>query len=161
MARYNRRSNTGWWYVPTIANQAAPTDDEVAAGVALHNVLAATTGFTSTQEDIPVPDVGSTWGKTIPGGESVDASSLTFWAGDTDSDEEEEVREALVENDLGFIVVVKRQKTPAATQPCDVFPVRVKANNEVHTGDNAGAQFMVGFSIHDSPSKNVAIVAAP
>lgn len=161
MGRYNRRSNTGWWLVPTIADLDAPTVAEINAGVALHEVLAAMNGFTGDQEDLPVPDVGSTWPKTIPGGETVDASSLTFWAGDDDADTEEVVRAAMVAGDgtEKYVVQIKRQKTPAAGEPADVFPVRIKKTNEVHTADNAGAQFMTGFSIHDTPHRHVDIAA--
>lgn len=155
MPRFNRRGRTGVHFVPTIANRAAPTVLEINAGTPLHEVLAASSGFTSEQEDLPVPDLGSTWGKVIPGGETAAASSLTFWSGDADADVEETVRAALVEGASGFIVWTKRAKTPAAGQPVDVFPVRVKATNEQYSVDNGGAQFMTGFSIHEPPSKNV------
>lgn len=160
MPRFNRRSNTGVYYVTTIADPTAPTDAEITAGQALHEVLAATSGFTSDQGDINVPDLGSTFEKTLPGGETPAASSLTFWSGDDDADTEEEVRAALVEGDTGYIVWSKRAKTPAAGDPVDVFPVRVKASNEQYAVENAGAQFMTGFSIYEEPNKHVDVAAA-
>jgi hypothetical protein len=159
MARFNRRGNTGVYYVPAagIANPAAPTATEINAGTALHEVMAAWTGFTSEQADLPVPDLGSTWEGTIPGGETPAASSITFYAGDQDADTEETVRAALDPGDTGYIVVVKRAKAPVAADPADVFPVRVKAQNDEYTVDNAAARFNVGFTIYDPPSKNVDI----
>lgn len=161
MPRFNRRGNTGVHFVLTIADPDAPTAVEIAAGTPLHEVLAASTGFTSEQSDLPVPDLGSTWEGTIPGGETPAASSLTFWSGDDDTDVEETVRAALVEGSTGFVVWSKRSKVAAAADPVDVFPVRVKASNEQYGVDNAGAQFQVGFSIYDPPSKNVAVAAGP
>ncbi len=39
---------------------------------------------------------------------------------------------------------------------------RVKAvNDEYNLGENSPARFVAGFSIYDSPSKHVDIVAAP
>lgn len=159
MPRFNRRGNTGVYYVPdaSLAAPGAPSAAEITAGTALHEVMAAWTGFTSEQADLPVPDLGSTWEGTIPGGETPAASSITFYAGDDDADTEETVRAALVEGDIGYIVVVKRAKTPASTEPADVFPVRIKATNDEYSVDNAAARFNVGFTIYDPPEKNVAI----
>ncbi len=160
--RFNRRGRTGVWLVSTLADPAEPTDDEIAAGVALHEVLAATNGFSSEQDDLPVPDAGSTWNGTIPGGETPEASSMTFYAGTANADAEETVRAALVEGDEAYVVFTKWAKTPTATNPADVFPVRVKAvNDEYNLGENSPARFVAGFSIYDSPSKHVDIVAAP
>lgn len=159
MPRFNRRGNTGVYYVATIADQGAPTVAEITAGTPLHEVMAAWTGFSSEVADLPVPDMGSTWEGSIPGGETPAASSITFYSGDDDADTEETVRAALVEGDTGFIVVVKRAKAPTAADPADVFPVRIKAVNDEYSADNAPARFMAGFTIYDPPNKNVDIAA--
>ena len=157
MPRFNRRGNTGIWFVPTLAAPANPSAAAIAAGTPLHEVVTAVNGFTSEQSDLPVPDVGSTWEGTIPGGETPAASSLRIWAGNDAADAEEVARAALVEGDEGYIVFTKWNKTPTSTDPADVFPVRVKAKNDEYTGDNAPAGFTVGFSIYDPPQKDVTI----
>jgi hypothetical protein len=153
--RFNRRGNTGVYYVPTLASTSSPSAATINAGTALHEVMAAWTGFTSEQADLPVPDMGSTWEGTIPGGETPAASSITIYAGSDDADDEEVARAALVEGDEGYIVVVKRAKAAAAADPVDVFPVRIKSSNDEYSADNAAARFVVGFTIYDPPSKNV------
>lgn len=157
MGRFNRRGNTGIWYCTAIAAPGNPSAVEIAAGTPLHEVVTQVNGFTSEQSDLPVPDTGSTWEGTIPGGETPAASSLKIWAGNDAADAEEVARAALVEGDTGFMVFTKWNKTPTSTDPADVFPVRVKAVNDEYTGDNAPAGFMAGFSIYDPPSKDVAI----
>jgi len=159
MGRFNRRGNTGVYYVATLADPTAPSAATINAGTPLHEVMAAWSGFTSEQADLPVPDMGSTWEGTIPGGETPAASSITIYGGDDDADPEEVARAALVEGDTGYIVVVKRAKVAAAGEPCDVFPVRVKASNDDYSADNAAARFTVGFTIYDPPSKNVEAAA--
>lgn len=159
MPRYNRRGNTGVYFCATLTNPAAPTVAQVNAGVPLHPALAATSGFTSEQNDLPVPDISDDFDKTIPGGETPAASSLTFWSGDVNADVEETIRAAMVEGANGFVVWVKRSKVPAALTPVDVYPVRIKATNEQYGVENAGAQFMTGFSIPNAPIKHVNLVA--
>ena len=161
MHRFNRRSNTGVYYVPDdgFVDPTAPTAAEITAGQPLHDALAASSGFTSEDEDLPVPDLGSSWGKTIPGGKTAAASSLTFWSGDDDADLEEVIRAALPEGDAGYIVWSKRTRVPVAADPVDVFPVRIKSTNEQYGVENAGAQFMTGFSLYEEPDKDVAVAA--
>lgn len=159
MPKFNRRGNTGVYYVPTIANPAAPTVAEITAGTPLHGSLAALTGFTSEQGTIPVPVLSDTWDGTIPGAETAAASSLTFYAGDEDADDGEAIRAALVEGDNGFVVWVKRTKVPVSGEPVDVFPAQVMASNDEYSVDNAAARFVVGFAIPDPPVKNVAVAA--
>lgn len=158
MSRFNRRGTEQVFLVQSIANQAAPTVAEINAGTDLHPVLRALTGFTTSVEDLDAADQSSDFNKTIPGGETPEASSMTFYAGDADADDEETVRAAFVEGDEAFIVFCPRG-APTATEPCDVFPVRIKANNDDKVVANAAATFTVQMSIHESPSKQVAIAA--
>lgn len=159
MPRYNRRGKTRYFLVTSIANQAAPTVAEINAGVPLHDVLRAFNGFTSEIEDLDAGDQGSTFNKTIPGGETAEASSMTFYAGDAAADEEEAVRAALVEGANRFVVRC-HWGAPVAAAPCDVFPVRIKASNDDPNGENnVTATYTVGFSITDAPSKYVDIAA--
>jgi hypothetical protein len=159
MPRYNRRGKTRYFLVTTIVNPAAPTVAEINAGVALHNVLRSVNGFTSTFEDLDAADQGSDFNKTIPGGQTPEASSMVFYAGDDAADTEEDVRAVMVENAERYIVRV-HWGAPAATQPADVFPVRIKGSNDDPNGEgNATATYTTQFSIYDEPNKYVAIAA--
>jgi hypothetical protein len=160
MPRYNPRGRRGWWFVAALADPANPSAAAVAAGTALHPELKSWTGFTSETEDLDNSDESSTFAKTLPGGETPAASSLTIYAGDLDSDPGEVIRAALGQGGAnGFVVIVKRSKTPAAGQRCDVYPVRVKSSNDDREAGNAIGTFTVGVSIPDVPRKHVAMVA--
>jgi hypothetical protein len=157
MGRFNRRGTEQVFLVTSIPDPTAPVAATIAAGVGLHPVLRSLNGFTSEVADLDAADASSTWDKTIPGGESAANSSMTFYAGDDDADTEEDVRAAFVEGAERFIVFCPRG-APTAGEPADVFPVRIKANNDDKTFENAAATFTVQMSIHDEPSKQVAIV---
>jgi hypothetical protein len=160
MPRFNRRGRTGVWFVAALADPANPSAAAVVAGTAIHDQLKSWDGWTSEVEDLDNADYGSTFAKTLPGGETPAASSLTIYAGDLDSDPGEVIRAALGQGGAnGFVVVVKRSKTPAAGERSDVHPVRVKSSNDDREAGNAIATFTVGFAIPDVPRKNVTMVA--
>jgi hypothetical protein len=159
MPRFIGRGREGVWFVPTLANPAAPSAAAVAAGTALHDQLKAYTGFTSSTDNIDNADYGSRFNKTLPGGESPDDSSLTIYAGDADTDPGEVIRAALPEGANGYVVWIKRAKTPASGQRADVFPIRVGGVNDDRTMDIAVRTFTVSTAIPDVPNKNVTLVA--
>ena len=159
MPRYNGRGRTRWFFVAALASPSSPSAAAVAAGTALHVALRSLTGFTSEVEDLDNSDYSSTWGKTLPGGETAAASSMTFAAGDTTTDPEEVIRAALGEGLNGYIVRSRYGAPVATSGRGDVYPVRIKANNQDTIAENAVQTFTVGFSIYDPPSKSVTFAA--
>lgn len=158
MPRFNRRGQEQVHFVAVIANPAAPTVAEIGAGTPLHPVLRSISGFNFTGEDLDVSDMGSTWGKTIPGGDTAADSSMQFYEGDDAADDEVDVEGALAKGDSGYVVFIPAG-APVAAARARVWPVRVKSNNPDESAENAGATFTVGFSIPDPPVLN-AVVAA-
>lgn len=144
------------YLVTDIPNPAAPTVAQITAGVDITAVLRGSTGFTSEVADLNAEDQSSTWAKTIPGGETAQASSLNLYAGDLDADTEEVIRDAFVEGSERFVVFCLRG-APTAGEPANVFPVRIKAVNDQNYTSQEAANYMVGVSIFDPPSKNVSI----
>lgn len=157
MPRYNSRGKTRVYFALAIANRAAPTVAEINAGTALAPALRTFEGFTSEVEDLDNADFSSTWGKTLPGGETAADSSMTFAAGDVAGDVEESIRNALVQGANGFVVWCW-WGAPTAGQRASVYPARIKSNNQMPKPENAIAEFQVGFSLYDPPSKYVALV---
>lgn len=159
MGRFNRRGQEQVFYAPTLADPAAPTVTELgAAATPLHPVLRSISGFNYTGEDLDVSDMGSTWGKTIPGGDTAADSSMTFYEGDDAADAEQDVETALAKGDEGYIVFCP-MGAPTATEKARVWPVRIKSNNPDETAENAGATFTVGFSIPNPPVLDATIAA--
>lgn len=153
MPRFNRRGKTRWYLVTTLT-VGAPTTTQVLAGTRVDVALRSLNGFTSTIEDLDAADASSTWGKTIPGGETAEASSMTFYQGDLDADLEETIRAAHTVGANRYLVSSKRG-APAVGDPVDIFPVRVKGVNDDQTTDNATATYTAQYAIYDPPVKNI------
>lgn len=158
MPRFNRRGQEQVLYVPALVAPAGPTVAALAGGTPLHPVLRSISGFNYTGEDLDVSDMGSTWGKTIPGGDTAGDSSMSFYEGDDDADLERDVEAALVKGEEGFIVFLP-EGAPVAGARARVWPVRVKSNNPDETAENAGATFTAGFSIPNPPVLDAVVVA--
>ncbi len=159
MPRYNPRGRTRYYFVASLAAPNNPSAAAVVAGTALHVALKALSGFTSEVEDLDNSDASSTWGKTLPGGETPAASSMTFYAGDATADAEDAIRAALTEGINGYIVISNYGAPVATTGRGDVFPIRVKASNMDRMVENAVQTRTIGFSIYDPPFKNVTFAA--
>lgn len=157
MPRFNRRGKTRWYLVTTIT-VGAPTVAQIAAGVRMDVALRSLSGFTSAIEDLDAADASSTWGKTIPGGETAEASSMTLYQGDLDADAEETIRAAQVVGANRYMVEAVRG-APVIGDPVNIFPVRVKGVNNDNTAENATATYTAQYSIYDPPTKYVDIAS--
>jgi hypothetical protein len=153
MGRFNRRGTTRVYLVTTLT-VGAPTVAQITAGTRLDVAIRSLTGFTSKVDDLDAADMSSTWGKTIPGAETAESSSITFYQGNLDADVEETIRAAHTVGASRYIVFSKRG-APTAGEPVDFYPVRVAAVNDDQNADNATATFTVQYSIYDPPVKNL------
>lgn len=158
MPRFNRRGQEQVRFLPALASMTAPSAAALVdvTAVVINDVLRTISGFNYTGEDLDASDMGSTWGKTIPGGDTAGDSSFVIYEGDDDADLEETVRLALAKGTNGFIVFTPRG-TPVAGDPARVWPIRVKSNNPEETAENAAATTMIGMSIPDEPELEAVI----
>ena len=139
------------YYVPTIADTAAPTRIEIDAGDDLTAEIADISGFNLTSNFIDTPDLAHRFVSQIPGSIKADSSSITFYGDKTGDD----VRTTLPRETVGFLVFM--DTGDVATQPMDVFPIEVASVGKLRrTSDNA-YQLTIGFAITGIPSENVAI----
>ncbi|NCT90254.1 hypothetical protein GXB85_04705 [Cellulomonas sp. APG4] len=142
-------------FVPTIASAAlAYTRIELDAGTNLTQEIADLSGWQLTGGEIPTPDLGSRFTSSIPGRQTADASSLTFYA-DLAGDD---VRTVLTQGLNGFMIFMDGGDVP--TQPSDVFPCRVNTVGKVRSVGDAAHQLTIGFTITRKPAADVPIPAA-
>lgn len=151
--RYYRRGVTRVLWVPTIANKAEPTREELDAGTALEGETGAMSGWQTTSGTVPTAALGSRFTPTVPGEITAADSSLTFWA----SKDGDDVRSLLTREATGFIVWMDEGDVPGQTM--DVYPVQVTSQAKVRELDQA-AQIMCQFAITSEPAENVEIPAA-
>lgn len=156
--RFMRKGVTKVYFVPTIASKAAPTVAEITAGENLTPQIAEMTGFTFTNNPISTPDMDNAYVSQVPGEDTSEASSMTFYElkGGTD-----DIHDALLKGTVGYIVIFYggiAGASPAASDKAEVWPVVVSSNARRYTAGNEAAQYGVGFAVTSPPT--AATVAA-
>lgn len=161
MARFFRRGKEKWVFAPAVANPAAPTRAEINAGTVLTAPgdtaaagISAVAGFAISNAPIAVPDAATTFDKSIPGIDSAEASSITFY----DDDASTTKRTALAKGTAGFII--RMPYGDVAGKRCAVWQVRTTGvNDDANLVAAEGATFGVGFSVEAEPNQNAVVPA--
>jgi hypothetical protein len=161
MARSKLSNQEKVIFVPSIANQAAPTQAELNAGVALCTPgtaiaegLVALTNFESRTTFIGVGDAAQDFDAQIPGRKSAGEPMLEFYDGGTTTTN----RTALAEGSSGYIVRCFYGQTTG--KRCAVFPVTIGAQNDsMLNNQNESFRFFVAVAITAAPTKNAVIAA--
>jgi hypothetical protein len=150
--RYIPPGTRAYYWVPTIANKAAPTRAELDAGTDLTGEVAEVSGFQTTSESTDTPDLGSRFTSKIPGRITADDSSITLYA----SENSQDVRQLLPRDTAGF--VVQFPEGDVAGRTMDVFPVKVSSAPKETSIEDPG-KVMVQFTVTSEPVENVTVPA--
>lgn len=144
--RYANFDNTVIYFVPTIAaTTMIPTKAEIDAGTDLTGEISDVSGFTVSGSDIDAPDLKSEFVSKVPGRTSAEDSSLTFYADEVGND----ARDVLPYKTTGYIVIMHGGYV--ATQPMDVFPIRVRSVGKPVSVSDTLATVVIGCSITREP----------
>jgi hypothetical protein len=152
--RYKARGVTPCYWVPTIANPAAPTRAELDAGINLSKQVMAVDGWAVESKPIETPDLYTDFTGTIPGGTSAEDSSLTMYSDKNGAD----IRAILPRDTAGNIVWLHGGDVPG-NATMDVYPVRVSSLGKTITLDDDASSIKVNFSVSDVPRENLVIPA--
>lgn len=156
MPRFSRKGVTKILFLETITDiNYLPTRAELTGATKLTKQIAATEGFNLENQEIPTPDLESTFTAKIPGDDEAGDSSLTFYEDDASST----LEEALAKGTTGFIVILRKGDVPAS-KSMDVWPVRVASKSSAVSVENEAAKWTAKFSITDTPALDVAVPAA-
>lgn len=152
MSRFFRRGRTKFYWVPTIASTAfIPTAAEVLAGTSMTCSIAEVNGFNFKNTPIPTPDMCSTFTSTIPGEDTAEDSSLTFYE-DTTSNP---LQTTLAKGTTGYVVIFPTGTagaSPAAADKAEVWPVQCTGPNREYSAGNDPARWMSGFAMTAAPN---------
>lgn len=148
MAKFFRRGVSLIRFLPAVANPAAPSAGEIAAGTNLTPSVGGIAGFQLSNTPIPVPDLATVFTSQINGEDTVADSSLTF----NDDDTTTTIRVALAKGTSGFILL--QPYGAGAGKRCEVWPVKVTGFNDEWTLDNANAKAVAGFAVTAVPTQN-------
>jgi hypothetical protein len=151
MSRFYRKGKTRYIACPVVVG-SSPTRAEITAGTPLTDI-AAISGFNLTGSTVPTPDLDARFVSSVPGDDTVDNPSITFW----DDDASTVIRDVLAKNTQLCIVYLPYGDVP--TKRCEVWRVTsLGVNDQIDL--SAAGQFMVGFSVNEVPSQNSVIPAA-
>jgi hypothetical protein len=159
MSRYFRRGTSVIYFVPGTSKPTTAT--AVTAGTDLTDAVAEISGFTFTNSPIPTPDMGAAFTKSIPGEDTAEDSSMTFYENPATGSPEDDARTALPKGQEGFVVLVPHPAAvggPAATgDKVEIWPVISTGVNREWSAGNDPARFMVQFAITDVPDIELAL----
>ena len=153
-----RRGTTKVWFCPTVAAPAAPTVAELTAGTRLANI-ADMTGFSFTNQPIGIPDMDSVFTPSIPGEDTTEDSTFTFYEPKTGTDA---TFATLAKGVVGFVVIFYRGiagATPVAAEKCEVWPVVSSGPRRLYGMDAAAARWSVTLTPSDPPNTGAAVAA--
>lgn len=155
MARWIPDAKSKVTFCPGVANLAAPTSGELAAGTVLCTPgtyitagLKEMSGFETTQEFKVMQDVATRVDSKLAGRQSLPDASMTFF----DDDASSTIRTALAEGSVGFLVIMPYGQVTG--KRCQVWPCTIGALNDsqiIAGGDPA--TFMVAVAVTSQPNK--------
>ena len=154
MSRFFRRGLSEVHFVPVVAVKAAPTRVEITAGEPLTPGVAEINGFNFSNSPITTPDLSTTFTTQIPGEDTSDTSTLTFYDDDTST----AIRTAVVKGTVGYLVFMPYGDT--ATKRAEVWPVISTGANDQWTTGNEAAKFQVSFAVTAEPTQGAVVPAA-
>lgn len=146
MARFFRRGVSKVYFLPSMANKAAPSAGEISAGTDLTGAIADIGGFTYTNSPIDTPDLGSTYTTTIPGEDTTDTPSLTFY----DDNASTAIRTALAKGVTGYIL--RAPYGSGTGKRAETWPVTSTGVNDTWSAGNDAAQFVTQFAVTAVPT---------
>ncbi len=158
--RFMQKGTTRFFFVPSLAAQATPVDDEVNAGTEVTPEVADVTGFSFVNQKIDTPDMSSTFDTSIPGSDQPDDSSLMIY--ERKGAASNPILAALAKGTAGYMVIFPfgcAGDDPAAADKCDVWPVTIAGNNRAYNAGNEASKKNVQFNITGRPSVNVAVTS--
>lgn len=143
--------------VPTISNQAAPTLAEVNAGKNVSFQTASVTGFDTSVASLDVPRLGTNFTSNMPGRETANASSMTFYLSQTGPSDDVRSVAQLLQNATGYLLIFNEGIVTGGMM--DVWPYRVGAVS-ISQDPEVVAVATVDFNIWKPPTKYVTVPTA-
>lgn len=153
MARYFRRGYSKIRWLPAVANGTSPSRAEITAGTDLSPSIAEVGGFRFTNSPIATPDFASRFTTTIPGEDTVETPTLTFYDDDTVTT----LRTLLAYGAAGYIYLMPYGDTP--TKRAELWRVRSTGPSDEWTAGNDAARWSTQFAVEAAPNTAAVIPA--
>src|SRR5687768_7152257 len=153
MAKFFRRGTSKLYFLPAVANTAAPTRIEITAGTDLSPQATGLSGWQFTNQRIDTPILSSSFTPQIDGPDEVGDSSIVFMDDTTVTT----IRTTLAKGTAGFIGMFPYGDV--ATKRMEVWPIKSAGVNDEWSMGSDPARFQVDFAITNPPTQNAVIPA--
>jgi len=165
--RYFRRGTTKIYFVALaddITSLSGPHIAEITAGTDITCDVAELAGFAFQNNPIPTPDMCSPFVSKIPGEDTADDSTMTFYdLLDAVGTGDLTVWDLLAKGEAGYIVFfpygVSGTNAPLAGDDCEVWPVTVAKTTRQYSAGNDPARYETTFTITAPPAQNAVVVS--
>ena len=144
-------------FAPSVADISGPTTSELSSGTDLTAEIGEISGFKFSNNPIDTPDMDSEFVSNIPGEDTGDDSSMTFYEDSTSNP----IRAVLAKGTEGFVVLFPYGYgggSPTAGDDCEVWPVTIASNTREWSAGNDAARYMVEFTLSAPPDTEAAVV---
>jgi hypothetical protein len=150
--RYFRPDTSAVVFASAVANKNSPTRAEINAGTELAGEIVEISGFQTTSESLPTPDLASRFTSSIPGRITAEDSSITFYASSNSVD----VRGLLPRDTAGFLLFM--DEGDISGRKGDTFPVKVGSLAKDRSMEDP-ARIVISFTITSEPGENWTVPA--
>ena len=160
MARFFRRGTTKIFFDTSIADTDAPTTAELSNATELSCEMAEISGFSFSNSPIDVPDMCDVFVKKIPGEDTAEDSSMTFYE-DDGGFAANPIQSTLAKGTEGYVLIFPfgiAGASPNTGDECEVWPVSIASLTREYTAGNDPARYMVEFTITDVPDQEATVV---
>lgn len=141
-------------WLPTVTNPTTgPTREEIDAGIALQDEIAAMSGWETTSQFIETPDAGHRVVSRIPGRVTLGDGSITFYA----SRDGEDIRQVISKGMQGFVWFADGGDVEGYL--ADLFSVEVANIGKARSVDANALQLPITFAIKRPPLEDIEIPA--
>lgn len=149
------------WFVPTIADTAAPTVAEIGAGTLISPFIApgGMEGFEATTEEVDTSGYDSTFNTKRPGRTAYSGTALVLKKQSATDDAFDALDEKLTDGYLVVRLGVAKATAVASSQDVQVYPVSTGQWTPLPPEANSVYRYRVPTPITDEPELN-AVVAA-
>lgn len=154
MGRFTRKAVSRVFFCATLSSQTAPSiATELTTSNEITAPIAEMSGFQFSNNPINTPDLSTLFVSQIPGEDTAEDSSITFYDDDTTTT----LRTSQAKGNAGFIVLCPYGRT--AAKRCEVWPVKSTGYNDEWTTGNEAAKARVQYAVTAVPNQSATIAA--
>lgn len=157
--RFSRKGIAKFKWVPTLTDSVSPysvTRAEITGSVAIGVDVSDIGGMQFKNNPIPTPDFETTFVTSIPGEDTAEDPTLTFYER-SDIPANQTIRNALAKANTGYILALPYGDIP--TYELEIWKVTSTGVNRQWTAANEAAKYMATFAVTAVPTLNAIVPA--